>query len=248
MVLAVQEEVTTVFLRVGQSFLEENGLSPALLEMPVRLEAPIYGLKNSVYRDYAAPGTILSIAFLSAIPLTAMVLVVERKQGLIERSIVAGASYLRILVALLLPQIFILFVSSLSLLIFVFPVFGVSYQGHFSLILLMTFLQSISGMCFGVLVSTLAKDENSATMLALSFFYPNLMLSGTVWPVEAMANWVQSIAYYLPQTLPINAMRLMVSRGWSIFRAEVVCGFAVTAFWSVLFLLASALAFKLRKL
>lgn len=143
MVLAVQEKVTNVFLRVGQSYLKENGLSTALLEMLVKMEEPVYGLKNSIYRDYMAPGTILSIAFISAIPLTATVLVVER-------SIVAGTSYLLILVALLILQIIILFVSSLALMIFVFPVFGLSYRGEFALILLLTFLQSTGGMCFGV--------------------------------------------------------------------------------------------------
>lgn len=248
MVNTVQEEVMKVFLNVGKSFLSKNSLNPSVLDMPVRMEEPVYGLKNTIYRDFMAPGTILSVAFLSAVPLTAMVLVVERKNGLIERSMVAGVSYLRILVALLVPQTLILFVSSLSLMIFVFPVFGIPYHGHFAFIHLLTFLQSISGMSFGVLVSTLAKDENSATMLALSFFYPNLLISGTVWPVEAMATWVQSFAYFLPMTLPIHSMRLIVGRGWSILQPEVICGFAVTASWIVIFLTASAIAFKLRKL
>lgn len=247
MVLAVQEEVINVFLRVGQSYLEENGLSTALLEMPVKMEEPVYGLKNSIYRDYMAPGTILSIAFLSAIPLTAMVLVVERKQGLIERSIVAGASYLRILVALLIPQIIILFVSSLALMIFVFPVFGLSYHGEFALILLLTFLQSICGMCFGVLVSTLAKDENSATMIALGFFYPNLLLSGTVWPIEAMTRVQRYFAILLPQTIPIASMRNIISRGWTIFSFEVASGFLVSIAWIIVFVVLSTFIFRYRK-
>ncbi|KAH9396286.1 hypothetical protein TYRP_019686 [Tyrophagus putrescentiae] len=223
MVLAVQEEVINVFLRVGQSYLEENGLSTALLEMPVKMEEPV------------------------AIPLTAMVLVVERKQGLIERSIVAGASYLRILVALLIPQIIILFVSSLALMIFVFPVFGLSYHGEFALILLLTFLQSICGMCFGVLVSTLAKDENSATMIALGFFYPNLLLSGTVWPIEAMTRVQRYFAILLPQTIPIASMRNIISRGWTIFSFEVASGFLVSIAWIIVFVVLSTFIFRYRK-
>jgi len=37
-----------------------------------------------------APGVVLSIAFLAAVALTALAFVMERKEGLLERSLVAG--------------------------------------------------------------------------------------------------------------------------------------------------------------
>lgn len=93
MVMAVHEEVVRVFTQIGKQLLVAHGASGSLLDLPVQMEEPVVGTANPIYRNYMAPGSILSIAFLSAIPLTAMVLVVERQRGLIERSMVCGASY-----------------------------------------------------------------------------------------------------------------------------------------------------------
>ncbi len=56
----------------------------------MKLEKPIYGDKSPTFTEFMAPGVILSIAFLAAVALTALAFVMERKEGLLERSLVAG--------------------------------------------------------------------------------------------------------------------------------------------------------------
>jgi hypothetical protein len=56
----------------------------------LKLEKPIYGDKSPTFTEFMAPGVILSIAFLAAVALTALAFVMERKEGLLERSLVAG--------------------------------------------------------------------------------------------------------------------------------------------------------------
>lgn len=36
----------------------------------------------------------------------------------------------------------------------------------------------------GFLISSLCDEENSAIQFALASFYPNILLSGIIWPVE----------------------------------------------------------------
>lgn len=43
MVMAIQAEVTRVFIQVGKQFLDTFGANPAILEMPIKMEEPIYG-------------------------------------------------------------------------------------------------------------------------------------------------------------------------------------------------------------
>jgi hypothetical protein len=81
-------------------------------------------------------------------------------------------------------------------------------------------------MAFGLMISAICEEENSATMLALGSFYPNLLLvsskftiklqtievtnsifslkSGTVWPTQAMPVFMRYFSYLLPQTIPIG--------------------------------------------
>jgi hypothetical protein len=56
----------------------------------LKLEKPIYGDKSPTFTEFMAPGVVLSIAFLAAVALTALAFVMERKEGLLERSLVAG--------------------------------------------------------------------------------------------------------------------------------------------------------------
>ncbi len=56
----------------------------------MKLEKPIYGDKSPTFTEFMAPGVVLSIAFLAAVALTALAFVMERKEGLLERSLVAG--------------------------------------------------------------------------------------------------------------------------------------------------------------
>lgn len=54
-----------------------------------------------------------------------------------------------------------------------------------------TILQGICGMAFGLLVSALCDNEQDAIQLALGSFYPNLLLSGIIWPLEGMPMYLR---------------------------------------------------------
>ena len=40
----------------------------------------------------------------------------------------------------------------------------------------------------GLLLSVLVKDESTAILMALGTFYPLLLMSGIVWPVQGMPS------------------------------------------------------------
>ena len=57
----------------------------------------------------------------------------------------------------------------------------------------LTILQGICGMAFGLVISALCDNEQDAIQLALGSFYPNLLLSGIIWPLGSyVQNWVGS--------------------------------------------------------
>jgi len=41
-------------------------------------------------------------------------------------------------------------------------------------------------MSFGLLISTIARQETEAVQLALAAFFPAMLLSGVLWPLEAV--------------------------------------------------------------
>ena len=223
------------------------GQNPDAFEFPIQFATPVYGGHTPSFTEFMAPGVLLSISFLAAVALTALAFVMERKEGLLERSLVAGVTSLEFLLSHVLTQLLVLAVQICLLLIFTFCVFHISSEGPFIWVILLTALQGVCGMSYGLMISALCKEENSATMLALGSFYPNLLLSGTVWPVQAMPSYMKSFSYFLPQTIPIESMRYILSRGWDPTYPEVANGFLVTIAWTSFFLVSAVVIFQWKK-
>ena len=118
-------------------------------------------------------------------------------------------------------------------LIFMIYVFEVPAHGPMIWVVSLTLLQGLCGMAFGLVVSALCDNEQDAIQLALGSFYPNLLLSGIIWPLEGMLPQLRYISYILPQTYACEAMRGMLSRGWGIEWPQVYAGYLVTLAWTV---------------
>ena len=58
----------------------------------------------------------------------------------------------------------------------------------------LTILQGTCGMAFGLVISALCDTENDAIQLALGSFYPNLLLSGIIWPLEGMPKELRFVS------------------------------------------------------
>ena len=71
-------------------------------------------------------------------------------------------------------------------------------------------LQGICGTTIGLVISSVCRTQQDATQVALGIFYPNLILSGIIWPVEAM-----------PVALRYES--ILTNIGWRWYIWEGVC-------------------------
>lgn len=55
-------------------------------------------------------------------------------------------------------------------------------EGSLVLIIILIVLQGVTGISFGLVISSAIDDEQSANQAALGIFYPNLILSGRPAP------------------------------------------------------------------
>jgi len=96
-------------------------------------------------------------------------------------------------------------------------------------------------------VSSLCDEETSAIHFALGSFYPNLLLSGVVWPLEGMPTILRYFSYCLPQTYAVESLRNIFARGWGMTRPEVYLGFIISFGWIFFFLTLSIVVVRVRK-
>lgn len=246
--LAMENTFREAFIKFAKDTLNMFGYDPEAAELPIRVEEPVYGtLKRNGYLEFMAPGVVISITYVMATGLTALAFILEKRDGLLERSLVSGVTTSQILLAHAAVQVVVMIIQISLVLAFTFFVFEIPSNGPFFWVVLLILLQGCTGMGFGLLVSAVCDEENTAVMMLVGTFYTNLILAGIIWPLEAMPRWLRWVSYAQPQTLPTETLRNILSRGWGIGETGVYLGFAVTIGWLVVFLLAAGLFMRYTK-
>lgn len=128
------------------------------------------------------------IVFFLAVALTSSALIIERTEGLLDRSWVAGVTPVEVLLSHVVTQFVVMVGQTTLVLIFMLVVYDVTCEGEIIWVVCITILQGLCGMCFGFLISAVCELERNAIQLALGSFYPTLLLSGVIWPLEGMPD------------------------------------------------------------
>ncbi|KAL6445681.1 hypothetical protein ACFW04_000879 [Cataglyphis niger] len=231
----------------AKDLLSSCGQNAKLADIPIQFKDPIYGSNDPSFTDFVAPGVILTIVFFLAVALTSSALIVERMEGLLDRSWVAGVSPSEILFSHVVTQFVVMCGQTALVLIFMILVFDVECAGPIGWVIILTILQGLCGMCFGFLISAICELERNAIQLALGSFYPTLLLSGVIWPVEGMPTFLRYVSQGLPLTMATTALRSMLTRGWGIKEPNVYNGFFSTIIWIIVFLSISLIVLRFKR-
>ncbi|XP_049278576.1 ABC transporter G family member 23 isoform X1 [Anopheles funestus] len=245
--IMLNRDLQVAYREFAQQLLRVCDNNPKLGDVPIQFKAPIYGTNDPSFTDFVAPGVILTIVFFLAVALTSSALIIERTEGLLDRSWVAGVTPTEILFSHVVTQFVVMCGQTALVLIFMIVVFGVTNNGEIGWIVILTILQGLCGMCFGFVISAICELERNAIQLALGSFYPTLLLSGVIWPIEGMPLVLRYVSLCLPLTLATTSLRSILARGWSIMEPDVYMGFVSTIAWIALFLVITMLVLKFKR-
>ncbi|KAJ9584688.1 hypothetical protein L9F63_020970 [Diploptera punctata] len=199
------------------------------------------------FTNFAAPGLILTMIFFLAVALTVGALMMERKEGMLERCLVLGVLPAEILLSLTLTQCVIVCLQTAMILIFSFVVFDIIVEGSIFWVVLLTLLNGLCGMCFGFVIATVCEEERTAVYLSMGSLLPIIMLCGICWPVEGMHIILRYWSFALPLTFPTESLRALMARGWGVQKTKVYVGFVSTIIWTAGFLIVSVLILKYKR-
>ncbi|XP_057380012.1 ABC transporter G family member 20-like [Daphnia carinata] len=230
-----------------KDFMVACGNQPEAGYLPVVFEDPIYGNKETPYTEFMSAGLIISVIYFMGVSLTAGVFVAERKQGLLDRSLVAGVQMIEILMGYLINQFTVMVGQTALVFIIMLLVFDTPCHGNLALAVFVTFLQGFVGMCFGLLIATMCEDEISALCLSMSSFLPALVVSGICWPIEGMPFYLRNIAYSMPMTYAVESLRCIFTRGWGVEHLDVAAGILISFAWIFGLLIVSIVIVRFRK-
>jgi ABC-type Na+ efflux pump permease subunit len=101
-------------------------LSEDLASVPLVFEEPIYGNHDLTFTDFMAPGIILTIVHSMALGYSAMIIIMERNEGLLDRTWVAGVTPGEFALAHFLVSLCVNLLQVIVTLVFMIVVFQVS--------------------------------------------------------------------------------------------------------------------------
>jgi ABC-2 type transport system permease protein len=80
----------------------------------------------------------------------------------------------------------------------------------------------------------------------MPMIFPALLLSGILWPVEALPDWLQPVAWALPTTWTAEACRSIMVRGWGLESEVIWMAFLANAIFAGAMLLIAARTLRVR--
>ncbi|KPU27657.1 transporter [Caloranaerobacter sp. TR13] len=162
---------------------------------------------------FTIPGLIGLIMQNITVMLTAFALVREKEKGTIEQLIVTPVKSWELILGKMIPYILIGSSEFLIALFFGTYWFNVPVRGNLLLLIALGFGFVICALAIGMLVSTVAKNQLQAMQMAFLFLLPSVLLSGFVFPREAMPKIIQFIGYFIPLTYFLKILRGIILKG-----------------------------------
>jgi ABC-2 type transport system permease protein len=139
--------------------------------------------------------------------ITSLGVVRERQSGTLEQLAVMPFRAWEVIAGKIVPYLIVAAVDLVVIVAIGMGVFHVPFNGNVGPFALGAALFLLVTLGMGILVSTVSQNQGQAIQLAFMLVLPQVLLSGLIFPVTAMAAGVRWISYVLPLTYFIEISR-----------------------------------------
>ena len=199
----------------------------------VPLEVVVRPLYNPTIRSatYIVPGIIGVLLSMTLVIIMGMSVVRERERGTLEQLVVTPITRTSLMLGKVLPFVLVGYVQMTVILTLGRLVFNVPLRGSLPLLYLAAVGFIGANLAIGLWLSTLVRTQAQAMQAGFLFLLPNLLLSGFMFPREAMPEPAQWIGAALPLTYFLQVLRGILLKGVGIEalwrQMALLMGFAV---------------------
>lgn len=159
------------------------------------------------------PGLTAVILTMTMILFTSTAIVRERERGNMELLITTPIRPLELMIAKIVPYICIGLLQVSIILLLGHSIFDVPINGSVLQIFIATLLFICASLTLGLIISTAVKTQLQAMQATVFILLPSILLSGFMFPYDAMPVIAQKVAEALPATHFIRMIRAIVLRG-----------------------------------
>ncbi len=224
--------VFTVAARVIRQMTRDHRTMALIFVVPL-VVMTLIGLSfpQTTVLDYIAPALLTTLALFFGFLLTGISFLRERSQGTLERLMASPVSRLDIVVGYLCGFFVFALAQTLIIVLFTIYVLKVNYHGDLWQIFVFQIVVIIGAVNLGIFISTFARNEFQMVQFIPLIIIPQIFLSGVLWPVEQMPDYLKWLSAVLPLTYAVEGLRNIMLHGQSLIDVSVdlavLVGFAI---------------------
>ena len=241
---AVKTVAGTIAAGARIKFLRKTGNSgaKALADYaPVKTEAFWLFNPGGNYLNYLVPGMWGMILQQLLLAFSSLLLTWEKDAGTLDASVKAAGGPAALIAGKALPY-YLFFFGVFELFdLAIFPLFSVPLQGAHASLALLNALFIFAALGLGMFTSAVCRESMDAMKGVLLVGAPALLLSGYIWPISYMPAAVKPLAYAVPLTHYLTALRRVTQCGGPLSSALPQAGallltgvICFSAAWTVL--------------
>ncbi|HVN51114.1 MAG TPA: ABC transporter permease [Acidimicrobiales bacterium] len=239
---------TAVLIDGSDAFVAQNSLAylRALVSSPGRSPVKVDVLFNPTLRsaNFMVPAEVGMIMLWVGTVATAIGVVREREQGTLEQLMMTPIRRIELMIGKIFPYSVLTLVDAVLITVLGLVLFRVPLRGDPLELLLFAVPYLVAALSIGLLISTVAQNQRQAMQTAAFILLPQILLSGTLFPLQAIPwgiRWVSQLlplTYFTPITRGVFLKGLGIGDLWPNVLA--LCAMAVT------FTLLAAATFRTR--
>ena len=220
----IQAVLNDVFEQMGTTLAQQNvaeqlGIDPSnalavVKPYDIQTKGSIEG--EFSYFDFIAPGIMAMTVMMSVMTGLPAAISQEREVGTLDGMMVAPISRLSVILGKTLAQMARGILQGVLILVLAAILFGVTIHGNILLVFALLLLGVFSFVGLGVVLTSFARDQETAVMMMTTIMFPMMFLSGVFFPIEQMPWFMQSISKFLPLTYVADALRKVMVLGADI--------------------------------
>jgi ABC-2 type transport system permease protein len=213
----VRSEVAGVFNIIDSdmsahniSAIDGGRVDPTFLVRPISIiNEPLISSSASSFQ-FLAPGFVALTVVTGSLIGVATSISKEKEQGTMDGLLVAPVSHISIIAGKVIAQTVRGMIQGTITLVLSVLIFNVTIYGSPIIMVIVMFLGTASFVGVGIVVSTVAPDQETANVMASLLQFPMMFLCGIIFPIEQLPSWMQLIGKALPLYYAADALRKVV--------------------------------------
>ena len=193
-----------------QVLVQQYGITDA---QPYDIEVRPWYNPDGISAYYMVPAILGIIVTMTMVQLTAIAIVRERERGTLEQLLVTPVKSYELMIGKVVPNIALGYIQITIALLVGCLIFGVPIRGSLLQLYLLTLFFVTASLGMGIMISNIAKTQMQAMQMSMLVFLPSIMISGFMFPRDAMPRIIYYIGAVIPLTYYLQIIRGIMLKG-----------------------------------